>query len=182
MFKQAWGIIVSTNAVWDKIVSEKVPVKTIRTTYVYPWIVISCVLMFLFCYIYASGKAFELAIINTIIETISLAGGYFISNLICFAYLKKYKPNLASKPDCERLIAYSFTVIILIEIITIVAPSLFFLKILCMYIAYLLWEGCRAIWLLKEDDRGDIVLVFSITIIFVPIIIDKLIHWMLPNV
>jgi len=182
MTSRAWVIIFSSNTAWDEIVAEKVLADIIRKQYIYPWIVVAVASAFLFNLIYASDRVFETSILNAIITALSLFGGYFASNLICFAYLKRTNPDLASKTSCETLIAYSYTIIILIEIVTIMIPSLFFLRILSIFIAYVLWEGCRAIWMLKEEDRGNIVLVFSVVIIFIPIIITKIIHWMLPNV
>jgi len=181
MVEKAWGIIILGNTAWDKIGAEKASASAIRRQYVYPWIITAIVVTFLFGLLYTSDKALETAILDVIITTISLLGAYFISNLMCFAYLKKASPELASKVNCETIIAYSYTVIILIDIATVIIPSLFFLRILSIFVAYVIWEGCRAIWLLKEDERGNIVLVFSIVIIFIPIIISKIIHWMLPN-
>jgi len=176
MFKRAWGIIISGNATWNEIASEKASVSVIRRQYIFPWIALTVTGAFLF-----NLGTFEKAILNAIITAISLIGGYFISNFICFAYLKNSQPGLASKIHSETLIAYSYTIIILIEMVTIIAPSLFFLRVLSIFAAYVIWEGCRAIWQLKEDERGNIVLVFSLVVIFVSVIINRMIHWMLPN-
>jgi hypothetical protein len=179
---RAWKIIISGSAAWDEIAAERLPVRQIRVQYVYPWIGLTIAAAFVFGLLYARNAMFENAILNTIITAISLLGGYFVSNFICLAYLKKIRPDLATKIQTETLVAYSYTVIILIELFTIIVPSLFFLRILSVFVAYVIWEGCRAIWRLKEDERGNIVLVFSLTIILVSIIINRIIHWMLPNI
>jgi len=176
MVKRAWGIIISGSATWNEIAVEKTSVSVIRRQYVFPWIALTVAVAFLF-----NLQTFEKAILNAIITAISLFGGYFISNFICFAYLKNSRPDLASKTDSETLIAYSYTIIILIDLVTIIAPSLFFLRVLSIFAAYVIWEGCRAIWQLKEDERGNIVLIFSLVVIFVSVIINRMIHWMLPN-
>lgn len=181
MFKRAWDIVVSGNAIWSKISEEKKPISVIRKEYIYPWIILCVVLVFLFNTIYASEKSIETGILSVIVTSLSMIGGYFISNILCLLYLKKYKPELASKNECETIVAYSYTIIVLIEILIAVIPSLFFLRILSMFVGYVVWEGCRAVWLLKEDERGSIVLIFSIIIIFIPIIINRVIHMMLPN-
>lgn len=181
MFKRAWGIITSSEATWDQIAAEKAPVNVIRKNYIFPWIIVCILLSLALALFRADSKVFEAGLLNAIITTISLFGGYFLSNLICFAYLKKSKPDLASKTDCETVVAYSFTIIILIDIIITLVPSLFFLRILSIFTAYCVWEACRAIWNLNEEERGNIVLIFSIVLIFVPIIINKFIHILLPN-
>ena len=181
MFKRAWGIITSGNATWDRIAEERKPVSAIRKQYIYPWIILCVVLVFLFDTLYASERSIEKGILSVIVTSLSMLGGYFISNILCFLYLKKYQAELASKVESETIVAYSYTIIILLEILIAIIPSLFFLRILSMFVGYMVWEGCRAMWKLKEDERGNIVLIFSIIIIFIPIIISRIIHMMLPN-
>ena len=155
------------------------PVKQIRAQYIYPWIGLTVASAFLFGLLYARTAVFETAILGAVLTAISLAGGYFITNFACFAYLKKARPDLATKIQTETLVAYSYTIIILIELFTIIVPSLFFLRILSLFAAYVVWEGCRAVWQLKEDERGNIVLVFSAVIILVSIIINGMISFLI---
>lgn len=181
MFNRAWGLIISSGSTWDTIAEEKAPIARIRKNYIFPWIFLCIILSFAFEILYAESRPIEKGLLNAIITAIALFGGYFISNMICLAYLKKSKPELASKNECETVVAYAFTVIILIEVITIIIPSLFFLRILSVFTAYVVWDACRAIWQMNEEERGNIVLVFSIVLIFVPIIINRIIHLLLPN-
>ena len=182
IISRAWKIIISCNIAWDEIAVERLSVKQIRAQYIYPWIGLTVAMAFLFGLLYARNAVFENAILNAVITSISLLGGYFVSNFICFAYLKKSRPDLATKIQTETLVAYSYTIIILIELFMIIVPSLFFLRILSLFVVYVIWEGCHAIWQLKEDERGNIVLVFSLVIIFVSIIINRMISFMLPNI
>ncbi|MDL2289984.1 hypothetical protein LJB95_01090 [Paludibacteraceae bacterium OttesenSCG-928-F17] len=182
MFKRAWGIIISGNVTWDKIAEEKKSVSIIRKQYIYPLMIFCIILAFLFDTLYASDRRIETGILSVIVTSLSMFGGYYISNILCFIYLKRYRPELASKTECETIVAYSYTIIILIEILISIIPSLFFLRILSMFVGYVVWEGTRAMWQLKEEERGNIVLIFSIIIIFIPIVISRIIHMMLPNV
>ena len=181
MLNKAWGLIVAADSTWDSIASEQASVTTIRKNYIYPWILCGVILSFIFNGIYAPARPIEAALVHAIITLLSLTGGYYISNLVCFAYLNKYKPDLASKNKCETIVGYSYTIIILIEILITIMPSLFFLRILSLFVAYSVWEGSRAIWQLNEEERGSVVLIFSIIIIFMPIIVNKIIHILLPN-
>ncbi len=178
---RAWNLIVYGRTTWDKIAEEKKPISVIRKQYIYPWIIVCVLIVFLFNMLYASERSVESGILSVIVASLSMVGGYFISNILCFLYLKKYRPELASKTECETIVAYSYTIIILIEILIAIIPSLFFLRVLSMFVGYVVWEGSRAMWLLKEEERGNIVLIFSIIVIFIPIIINRIIHMMLPN-
>lgn len=54
--------------------------------------------------------------------------------------------------------AYSFTVIYVLKVVAAVIPSLFFLQILDVYTVYIVWEGCRVIFNIDENERGKIML------------------------
>jgi len=68
----------------------------------------------------------------------------------------------------------------MIKIITTIIPSLFFLQILNIYTIYIVWDGCRVIFNINEDERGKIMLLISLSIIFTPAIINKIVLFMLP--
>lgn len=176
-----WRILIATSTTWDSIATLKVTKMEIRKQFVFPWIVLCVLTVLFFKSFYTFEKPLEIGIINAIITTVSLVGGYFLSNTICFWYLRKQYPEKYSAIDCEKIVSYSFITFFIIKIITTIFPSLFFIQILNIYTAYLVWEGCRAVLKLNEDERGNIVLVFTLSIIFIPILIAQIIHFMLPN-
>lgn len=175
IISRACKIVLSTSAAWDEIAAERLSAKQIRTQYILPLIGLTVAASFLFGLLYARTAMFETAVLRAILTSISLTGGYFVSNHICFAYLKAKRPDLTNKNQSETLVAYSYTIIFLIELFIIIVPSLFFLRVLYLLIAYVIWEACRAIWQLKEEERGNIVLVFSAVIILVSIFINGMI-------
>jgi len=177
-----WKLIISTTATWDNIASSHASKKEIRNQYVFPWIAITVMVVFIFESVYASEKPLQTGLINAIISSVSLFGGYFLSNTICFWYLRKQQPEKYTALDCERIVSYSFSAVFLLKIVTTVLPSLFFLQILNIYTAYMVWEGCRAVLKMNEEERGNIVLIFTLFIIFSPVVISLIVHLMLPNV
>src|SRR5665647_1415191 len=178
---QSWEILISTVVAWNRIASLKVTKMELRKQFVFPWIALCVLIVFIFKSLYTSEKSIEVGIINAIITALSLIGGYFLSNAICFWYLRKHQPDTYSAIDCEKIVSFSFTTIFALKIIITIFPGLFFLQILNIYTAYLVWEGCRAVLKLNEDERGNIVSVFTLAIIFLPILIGQIIHFMLPN-
>ncbi len=182
IFRTAWGLVVSTKATWDVIGAAGVRARAVRREYVFPLAAVAVAVSFVFGFVYTEERMFEAAVLHAIIAAASLFGGYLVANFFCYLFLRKTRPDLADKNDCEIVAGYSFTTILLIEILTTVFPNLFFFKILNIFTAYLVWEGCRVIWMLKDEERGNIVLLFSVVIIFVPVVIRQLLRWMLPNI
>lgn len=182
MFRRTWQLLVACPAAWDAIASERPAVQVIRSRYVYPWVGVCVCASFVCGLLYASEGAFEAALSHAIATGVSLLGGYFACKALCQIYLRRSRPDLDSKADCETVVAYAYTVILCINLLTTVMPSLFFLKALTLYAAYLVWEACRAVWLLRDEERGNIVLAFTLVLVLVPVAVGMLVHWMLPNI
>jgi len=181
ILKHSWGLYISTVSTWDAIDNENLKKNEFRKYFIFPWISLCVLIVCVFDSIYAVDKPLETGVLNGIISGISLLGGYFLSNKICFWYLRKNHETIQSAVICEKVVGYSFTTVFLLDIVTTILPSLFFLQILNVYIAFMVWEGCRAIFKLNEEDRGNLVLVFTVVIIFIPVIISKLIQFLVPN-
>ncbi len=181
IFIQAWELMVTTTVAWDDIASKNATRKSIRSQYSFPWILICVFSVLFFKSLYANEKPIETGFLNAIITAVSYFGGYFLSNAICYWYLRKQIPDKYSELDCEKIVSYSLTTIFIIKTITTALPSLFFLQILYVYTAYLVWEGCRAVLKLEDEERGNIVIIFSLLIIFSPALISFVIRLMLPN-
>lgn len=181
ILKHSWGLYISTVTTWDAIANETSKGNELRNYFVFPWIALCVLVACVFEGLYAPVKGMETGILNGIISAVSLLGGYFLSNKICFWYLRKQLKIGLSAIKCEKVVSYSFTTVFLLDIVTTVLPSLFFLHILNVYIAFMVWEGCRAVFKLNEEERGNIVLVFTVVIIFLPVIISKIIQFLVPN-
>jgi hypothetical protein len=184
IFTAAWKLVFSTKQAWARIEKEAKNVKEIRNSYVFPWIVVCLLASFVASLIGADvdTNPFEKAFLNFIITLAALWGGYFLVIKICRWYFAKEYPFDEKAVKTEAVVAYSFTTIFWLELIISVFPSLFFLQILSIHAAYLVWEGSGVIFKLEEEKKGNIVLVFTLAIIFVPVFINRGIHWMLPNI
>lgn len=176
-----WELLTSTPVTWDKIASVKISKNEVRNRFVFPWIMVCVLVTFIFKSLYSSNKSIETGFINSIITTVTLFGAYFVSKAVCFWYLRKHYQEKYPVVIAEIVVGYSFTITFIIEIITTILPGLFYLQILNIYTAYLIWEACRAILQLNEEERGNIVLILTSVIILSPVIINKIIHLMLPN-
>ncbi|MDR0370416.1 MAG: hypothetical protein LBH80_00965 [Prevotellaceae bacterium] len=182
IFTAAWDLVFSTKQTWSHVEKEMKSVREIRSGYVFPWIAVCVLTSFVSSFFVSDTNLFEKAFLNFIITSAALVGGYFLTIKICRRYFAKEYPLDENIVKIETVVAYSFTTIFLLEVITSVFPSLFFLQILSIHAAYLVWEGSGVVFGIEEDKKGNIALVFALAIIFVPVLINRAIHWMLPNV
>jgi hypothetical protein len=176
-----WQLVSNTQQTWDIVAAEQKSVAALRKEYVFPLIAFCVVVTFLFTMLYADENAFQSGFVQAIIEGIALIGGYFVAKKISILYLQKHNIN-ANRVACETIIAYSYSTIFVINVVVCVCPSLFFLKILYIHSAFLVWEGLRAMCGIEEEKRENMVIVFALTVILSPVLIRNFIRWMLPNI
>ena len=181
IFDRAWGLMMSTTSTWEEIDEEVGQTNWLLTKFVFPWVGITSIVIFAFDAIYADSKNFQIGFLHSIVNAISLIGTYFLTLALTHSFFKKKLPEFHSHLKIEKVIAYSFSVIYIIRIVTSIIPSLFFLHILDVYTVYLVWEGCRVLFQIDEDERSKIMLIISLSIIFTPAIIKKIILFMLPS-
>ena len=174
------NLFVDTEKTWNKIASEQTTVKEARA-YVFTWITVCATVVFLTNLLFVSERKVEIAFLKSLVAGLSLLTGYFVANKACFWALTKRIGN-KSKEACELVVAYSFTTIFALKIIMALFPNLFFLQILVVHCAFLLWEGSRAVLNFDETERENTILIFSLILILSPIIINMLLNFMLPNV
>ena len=173
-------LFVNTKKTWNVIAAEKTTSRTIRNTYVFPCICVCTLIVFLTNLLYISERSFELAFLKAFVTGLSLAIGYFIASKACFWALTKRIGN-KSQDACEIVVAYSFTTIFALKILTSLFPTLFFLQILVIHSAYLLWEGTRAMLNFDEKEQENMILILALILIGSPMIINMLLNLMLPN-
>ena len=180
IFIRSWGLMMSTSPTWEGIAEEQLKENDSLKQFFFPWTIFCTFIVFVFEALYANNKNFEIGFIYAIINVMSLLGSFYFTKSIANSYLKKNHEAIYSKLNIEKIVAYSFTVVFVIKLVTTIIPSLFFLQILNIYTAYIVWEGCRVIFDINEDQRGKMMLLISLSIIFTPSVISRVMHFMLP--
>lgn len=172
--------MMSTQVTWEAIRDKKCDDNAVRRTFTYPWILICALTTFIFKTIYADEKGLETGFLLFVVSMVSFLGAFFVTRKIAFSLLNKEGQHSFEKEKEEKLVAYSFAVIYVIDVVTNIIPSLFFLKILNVYSAYIVWEGSHILLGMNDDERGRFVLIIGISVIFLPGILSGIIHLMLP--
>ena len=180
--QRTWELLTSTAVTWDIIETEDDIKNNTFKSFVLPWIIFCAIVVFVFKLMYATERGFETSLVTTIITTISLYGGYLISRYVANWYINRKYPKIANQVNTDKVISYSFSAIFVLKIVTAVFPGLFFLQILNIYTAFLVWDSCRAIFKLNEEERANLVVILTAVIIFSPVLISSVVNMMLPNI
>ncbi|MBP1676714.1 MAG: hypothetical protein H6Q20_1273, partial [Bacteroidetes bacterium] len=180
IFARSWGLMMTTTPTWEGIAGEKTRTNESFRSFVAPWVIFCSIVSLVFGVIYADSKVLETGFLHAVITSVSLFAAFFLTKAFSFSFFAANISKVVPRQDIEKLLAYSFTVVFVIKVITDIIPSLFFLKILNVYTAYIVWEGCNTVLVLDEDNRGKMMIMMSSCIVFLPGLISKIIRLMLP--
>lgn len=181
IFSRSWELMMTTAPAWEKIQNDNVKENSLYKGFVLPWTLLCSATVLIFEIVYATDKIYEAGFIKAFICFLSMTGSFYFTRMIALSFFKKNFPDNFSKINIEKITAYSFSVIYVTKIITTILPSLFFLQILNIYTVYIVWEGCRLLFNINEDERGKAMLLISLCIIFMPSLINRIILFMLPS-
>ncbi len=176
---RTWGLMMSTAQSWEGIVNDKdeKPFKN----YFLPLLLVCVATVLVFKTIYADSKAIQTGFVYAVITAIAYTGTFYLTRYFTTSYLQKNHTDKNNSVIIEKIVAYSFSVVFPIKLITTIIPSLFFLQILNIYTVYIVWEGCRIVFDMDEDERGKIMLIVGVSIMFLPAILSKVILIMIPG-
>jgi hypothetical protein len=170
---QTWGLMMSTLQTWESIVSDKNEKSFQR--YFLPLLIICAAVVLVFNTIYASSKPIQTGFVYAVVTLIAYVSTFYFTRYFTNSYLVRNHVDKSNPVLIQKMVAYSFAVVFPIKLITTIIPSLFFLQILNIYTVYIVWEGCRIIFDMDEDERGKIMLIVGLSIMFLPAIISKII-------
>ena len=175
-------LIIDTQSGWDDIANERSSVKDVFFHFTLPFVAVCVLFVAVFGYLYADVNAVAVGILKGLTVAISLLMGNYIAYRGGMIVLSHYNPSFAVKEKVAKLVFYSYSVMYLLVILTAIFPSMFFLKVLNVYTAYLVWDGCRSVMGMNEDERSNFVLIITAVILATPLIVRYILQWMLPNI
>jgi hypothetical protein len=176
---QTWGLMMSTSQTWEGIVNDK-DEKSFQK-YFLPLLFVCAIAVLGFKIIYADSKPIQAGFVYAVITAIAYTGTFYLTRYFTVSYLRTNHSDKNNAMLIQKMVAYSFAVVFPIKLITTIISSLFFLQILNVYTVYIVWEGCRIIFDMDEDERGKIMLIVGLSIMFLPAIISKVILFMVPG-
>ena len=182
LFTRSWKLTADTTAAWDEIAVEKNTPRDVFLHYTLPLVIICFIFSSFFGYLYADENRVTVGFLKGLTVAVSLLAGNLLAYSMGVSALTHFLPHFSVKTNVARLVFYSFCLMYFLRIVTSIFPELFFLKVLNVFTAYLVWDGCRGVMGMNEDERSNFVLLITVMIIIVPLIIRYLLQWMLPTI
>jgi len=176
-----FDLIRSPRTTWICIEEENKEAKDIQNGFFYPLILIVTLGTIVGAFWSSGDFALDQMLKKTIIVLTSTFAGYFVSVIVLNEIITSQLFNMEKQyTACVRLVAYSSSILLCINIIVAIFPDWFILRIVYFYTAYVIWEGAGIIFNgLEENRKGIFTAICFILLYLSPYLIEKLMYAMM---
>lgn len=181
LFIRIKNLIVSPSSEWTVIAEEELTGVNVVHKYALPLIAFCSLAAFLGTAIYLEGFNVEESLKKALLIFCSLFFSVYVSMGALYYAMPRFGLN-QNRDLVFKFVAYSSTVIFAVKFVTELIPELFFLKILVLYTAYIVWEGVTPIFNIDEKFKPGFVTLASLILIAGNYLVLKFLHLLLPGV
>ena len=173
IFSRLWHLVLEAPETWTAIAHEETDERQLRKQYTYTLIALSVIVSFLGTWIL---KDIQHAIAISLRDTIVLLSGYFVACWLCRTVIDRLFPKRFNLEDCDKTVCYCYAYIIIMQTFISIIPHSYYLYLINLFVAYLLWEAGNAVFALDEEERQSMVIYFTLIIVVTPIILTILLN------
>jgi|AntDeeMinimDraft_5_1070356.scaffolds.fasta_scaffold14045_1 hypothetical protein len=166
------GILLEPRKEWEKIRTEQTSNKELILYYVLPFVALAALISLLAIWsnnYLGFWLALRFAVLQLVLPIITVIVTAVVINELAETFNSSKDLNSAMK-----LMAYSYTPFLLINIITSISWTLGFLSLLGLYGVYLLWVGLPVMMKTPKDKRLAYIVAAFVAVLLVNIIISAL--------
>lgn len=185
MFKEIFlrltGLIFRPAEAWRSAPGEDGEHEAFLSRYIYP--LTGLIALAAFAGVLFNRKEFDfvIALKSTIMETVSSAGGFFLGACL----LNEIWRGMFNRPKdmkrCQFFTGYASAVMFMLKIVLSLLPEFFFLHILVLYTAYIVWEGAVPFMQVQENEQLKFTICASVVIMLSPFVIYFALFLLMPG-
>ncbi|MDR1591563.1 MAG: hypothetical protein LBS16_01575 [Prevotellaceae bacterium] len=182
LFLRVAQMVISIDEAWRTLASEQQKPRQFQKEFVLPFVALCAVLTFIGDLFDTHANRIVLGMVHALFCAISLLGGFWISRFICQKTTAHYYNIQLDDVQTDKIVGYSFAVVMALNGALSLFPGLFFLSFLVLYVIYMLWMAAATIVGMDEENRGKFLIINSLSIIGSQLVIQKLLDILIPNV
>lgn len=181
IFKWVIVIISQPAKAWGMLTKKEEKHEEFLSRFVYPLIGFVTVAAFLGVLFTRKEFDLELALKSSIRTLVSSFGGFYLA-----AYLMNELWHSVFKRDkdmklWQRFIGYSSSMMFALNIVLMLLPEFFFLRIFILYTFYIVWEGAGPYMNVGEKIRLKFVGFTTAIILITPVFIEIVLSMLMPG-
>lgn len=181
IFYRLKNLLVSPSDEWRKIGGESVPGISVVHQYALPLIALCSIAAFFGTAIYLDGFNLEESLKKSLIVFTSLFASIYLSVGLIYFLMPRFN-LLQDRNSLFVFVSYASSLIFAVKFITELFPELFFLKILNLYTAYIVWEGVSPMFKIDEAHKPGFVGYGALVIIAGNYLVSRFLLFLLPGV
>ncbi len=185
------NLVRSPQNEWTRIASDSPNVDSVGRKFFFPFLLFVTAVILLICVLELIREPQDAASFSQILRFVairflvmlsSLFAGVYGSALILYELLKirrfQVEENVFYK--CFSLSVYSSSVMWVITLLSMMVKSLFFLKVVNLYVAYIIWCGLTVYYPSMKDNTKGLLSLVALVLMFVsPMMMGNIIKFLM---
>ncbi|RHJ95390.1 YIP1 family protein [Parabacteroides bouchesdurhonensis] len=181
IFQWVIAIITQPAKAWDLLTRKEEKGEEFLSRFVYPLIGLVTVAAFLGVLFTRKEFDIELALKSSIRTLVSSFGGFFLGSYFLSEIWQGMFKREKDLKLCQRFVGYSSSLMFTLNIILMLLPEFFFLRIFILYTLYIVWEGAGPYMKVEENIRLKFVSIATVVILATPFLIEFILVLLMPG-
>ena len=166
------AIISQPRRTWHLLAKRKENNEEFLASFIYPLIGLMTVVAFLGILFTRKEFDVELALKSSIKTLVSSFGGFFLAAYILNELWQSWFNQKKDMQLWQQFVGYASSLMFALNIVLMLLPEFFFLRIFIVYTIYIVWEGADEYLGLDEKVRLKFVLTATAIILLMPTVIE----------
>lgn len=181
IFKWVVAIISQPAKAWEILTRKEENDDEFLSRFVYP--LIGFVTLAAFLGVLFTRKEFdvELALKSSIRTLVAAFGGFYLTSYLLNELWQGLFKREKNMKLCQRFVGYSSSLMFALNIVLMLLPEFFFLRIFVLYTFYIVWEGAGFYMQVEEAVRLKFVGIVTALILLTPWLIEVVLSMLMPG-
>ena len=181
IFQWVIAIITQPAKAWDLLAKKDEKDDEFLSRFVYPLIGLVTVAAFLGVLFTRKEFDIELALKSSIKTLVSSFGGFYLASYFLNELWQGLFKREKDMKLCQRFVGYSSSLMFALNIILMLLPEFFFLRIFILYILYIVWDGAGPYMQIEDNIRLKFVSITTAIILITPLLIEFILVLLMPG-
>ena len=181
IFNLVMALVFNPRKTWIDIKKEECENENFLSRFVYP--LIGLITAAAFVGVLFTHKEFdvELALKSAIIASVAAFGGFFISSYLLNDLVLPFFNIPKNLKYCQRYVGYASSLMFSLNILFMLLPEFFLLRIFVFYTFYMVWESIGVMWKVEENRRLAFVCILTALITLMPWLVELVMAFCMPG-
>lgn len=181
IFRLVVAIISQPGKTWTILSKKEEEGDEFLSRFVYP--LIGLVTVAAFVGVLFTRKEFdvELALKSSIRTLVMSFGGFYLASYLLNELWQGFFKRVKDMKLCQRFVGYSSSLMFALNIVLMLLPEFFFLRIFVLYTFYIVWEGAGPYMQVEEQERLKFVGIATCLILLIPWLIEQALSMLMPG-